>query len=202
MEEPGAHYQAIAEAGFAHTALQYAIDRDWGVDERNVKSVERWRLQLPRVFWKDVTSLAKETGIDPYLILAVAKQESTYRATVVSRSGAQGVMQLMPKTAKWLGQVDPNITPHQATHLNAPKNCLRLGAFYLQRMKERSNDNLIYTTASYNGGPGNVDKWRRQFDGHNIDQFIEAIPFTETRDYVKKVLGYYAGYHTLYPPVE
>ena len=72
----------------------------------------------------------------------------------------------------------------------------------LQRMKERSNDNLIYTVASYNGGPGNVDKWRKRFDGYNIDRFIEAIPFTETRDYTKKVLGYYAAYHTLYPPAE
>lgn len=197
--EHEALYQAVADAGFAHTALQFAEDRKWGYDSKGEKTVARLRLELPRAYWPTVTALARETGVDPYLILAVAKQESTYRATVMSHAGATGVMQLMPKTADWMATVEPAIANAHANNLKSPENSIRLGAYYLKRMKDRSDLNLVYAVASYNGGPGNVDKWRRQFAGRNLDQFVEEIPFDETRMYVKKVLGYYAAYHSLYP---
>ena len=94
-------YQSIAEAGFAHSALEFAAHHGWGVDGGR-RSLPRQRLELPRAYWGDVVALGREVNIDPYLILAVAKQESTYRATVQSHAGATGVMQLMPSTARWL----------------------------------------------------------------------------------------------------
>jgi soluble lytic murein transglycosylase-like protein len=191
-------YQAIAEAGFAHTALQFATTHGLGV-KNGEKTLEFRRLELPRAYWPEVTQLAKETGVDPYLILAVAKQESTFRATVKSHAGATGVMQLMPKTAAWLEEKDPDIPPGTSSHLTSPLNSIRLGANYLEQMIARSGGNLIYAVASYNGGPGNVDKWRKQFPTNDLDQWIENIPFSETKDYVRKVLGYYMGYHSLYP---
>ena len=69
-------------------------------------------------------------------------------------------------------------------------------------MANQYDGNLIYAVAAYNGGPGNVNKWRRNYDTSDLDAWIESIPFTETRDYVRKVLGYYAAYHSLYPPVD
>jgi len=203
LEKDPAHeaiYQAVAETGFAHTALQFALAHGWGM-EKGQKSVALRRLELPRAYWPEVTQLSKETGVDPYLILAIAKQESTFRATVESHAGASGVMQLMPKTAAWLQDKDPDIPAGTASNLKSPINSIRLGANYLQQMIERSNGNLIYAVASYNGGPGNVDKWRKQYSTQDLDAWIESIPFSETQDYVRKVLGYYMGYHSLYPVV-
>jgi soluble lytic murein transglycosylase len=144
--------------------------------------------------------MAKQTGLDPYFILSIARQESTFRPNLTSRSGASGVMQLMPATAKWMADVDPNIEPVHVANLESPVNSLRLGAWYLQRMVERSNGNLIDAAASYNGGPGNRDKWRAKYRNLDLDAFVEAIPIDETRDYVQKVLGNYAAYRSLYPP--
>lgn len=202
VEDKAAHYRAMAEAGLAHTALQFASHEGWGVDEKGLKTLDRLRLEYPRAYWPEVTALAKEVGgIDPYLILSVAKQESTFRPNLTSHAGASGVMQLMPPTARWLADVDPNIESTHVANLESPMNSLRLGTYYLLRMFERSGGNLVDTLASYNGGPGNRDKWRRRFPNHDLDEFIEAIPFSETKDYVKKVLGNYAAYRSLYTPV-
>jgi soluble lytic murein transglycosylase len=192
-------YQAIAETGFAHTALQFALAHGWGIAANGDKTLALRRLELPRAYWSEVTQLAKQTGVDPYLILAIAKQESTFRATVVSHAGASGVMQLMPKTAQWLQSKDPDIPAGASNNLKCPINSISLGANYIEQMIDRSGGNLIYAVASYNGGPGNVDKWRKQFPTDNLDAFIDSIPYEETKDYVRKVLGYYMGYRSLYP---
>jgi len=108
------------------------------------------------------------------------------------------VMQVMPATARWLASKDSRVTPEQAVHLDSPRNSLRLGMVYLKQMTERSGGNLAYALASYNAGPGNCDKWRRAAPLRPLDEFIETIPIDETRDYVKRVLGNYAAYHSLY----
>ena len=108
-------------------------------------------------------------------------------------------MQLMPSTAKGLSKKNPLVQPDDAEHLKVPGSSLRLGAAYLRQMLARSNGNLVFALASYNAGPGNCEKWRKNFSGDDMDAFIEAIPFAETKDYVKRVLGNYAAYHTLYP---
>jgi soluble lytic murein transglycosylase len=108
-------------------------------------------------------------------------------------------MQLMPGTAQWLASVDPSITREEIAYLTYPAHSLRLGACYLKRMLARSDGNLIYALASYNAGPGNVSKWQKKFSRVPPDVFLEAIPFTETRHFVKRVLGNYGAYYSLYP---
>ncbi|MBX3176445.1 MAG: transglycosylase SLT domain-containing protein [Candidatus Hydrogenedentes bacterium] len=200
FKEP--YYRAFAEAGLAHTALQFAVHEGWGVGAGGKRSLARLRLEYPLAYWNEVKAIAAEAGLDPYLILAVAKQESTFRPNLTSSAGASGVMQLMPSTAKWMADVDPNISRDHVANLESPVNSLRLGAYYLVRMFGRSDGNLVDTLASYNGGPGNRDKWRKRFPNHDLDQFIEAIPFSETKDYVQKVLGNYAAYRSLYEPFD
>jgi soluble lytic murein transglycosylase-like protein/TolA-binding protein len=197
-ETPEAWYRAVAEAGFAHSALEFAAARGWGMQAARPLPA-RLRLEFPRAYWPQVCAMARMTGVDPYLILAVAKQESTFRAAVRSHAGATGVMQIMPPTARWMGQVEDEITADHVNHLESPENSIRLGALYLRRMLDRSGGNLIFALASYNAGPGNCDKWRKRFPDHEASAFIEAIPFHETRNYVKRVLGNYAAYHSLYP---
>ena len=156
-------------------------------------------LNFPPAFVPLVLEASRETGVAPHLLLAVALRESTFRAWVRSSAGARGVMQIMPATGTWLTQVEPALPPEAAQQLDRPLLSFRMGAYYLQRMIERSNSNLVYALVSYNAGPGNLDRWRRRFGDIDDDLFIESIPFPETRNYVKSVLGAYAAYRSLYP---
>lgn len=197
----GVLYRFLAEAGLAHTALEYAAARGWGLGNGK-KNLDRLRLEYPRAYWPAVKDLAKQLGLDPYLILAVARQESTFRPSLVSHAGAAGVMQVMPGTARYVAKIEPSVSPEDASHLKHPIVSLRIGANYLMRMVERSGGNLVYALASYNAGPGNCAKWKKAFTSYDHDAFVAAIPFTETRDYVKKVLANYAAYRSLYPDGE
>lgn len=197
-ENPAPYYRAAAEAGFGHTAERFATLHGWGLKDGQPTPARR-RLSYPLAYWPQFKALAKEVDVDPFLMMAMARQESTFRATIKSHAGAAGVMQVMPGTADWLAKVEPNIHRQHVDNLDSAVNSIRLGAYYIMRMSASYNGNLVFATAAYNAGPGNVNKWRKRFPNHSLDDFVEAIPFNETRDYVKKVLGNYAAYHSLYP---
>lgn len=190
-------YRVMADAGLAHSATEYATASGWGLED-GLPTPERLRLYYARVHWSHVLALSRETGVDPYLILAVGRQESTFRPGLTSSAGAKGLMQVMPSTAKWMADTEPAISVDDIARLDDPHKSLRLGAFYLRRMLDMWDGNLAYALASYNGGPGNVRKWTRANGNLPLDRWIEAIPFAETQDYVKRVLGNYAAYYSLY----
>lgn len=193
-------FQAMGEAGVAYSAIQVVKELHWGLDADGRPTPERLRVLHPRAYWPEVVAISIETGVDPYLILSIAYHESTFRPGLTSHAGARGLMQVMPGTAKYLMQIEPTITDETIANLDSPINSLRLGAHYLMRMIERSDANYAFALASYNAGPGNLSKWRKARPSHDLHTFIEAIPFSETNRYVKKVLGTYAAYRSLYPP--
>ncbi|GMV99071.1 MAG: hypothetical protein AMXMBFR84_02100 [Candidatus Hydrogenedentota bacterium] len=193
----GPVYRALSEAGLMAMASQIVEARNWGMAETG-PTVERLRVLYPRAYWPVAEAQAREAGVDPYLLMAIARQESLFQARIASHAGATGVMQIMPGTAQWMAKVEPSVSPDHVANLENPVNSIRLGAFYITRMIARSDGNLVYALASYNAGPGNLSKWRRQFDTADMDDFIERIPYTETKKYVKRVLGNYAAYYSLY----
>lgn len=199
-EKAAVIYQALGEAGVAYTAMQHADTNGWDMTDGK-PGIERLRVRWPRAYWQDVQKIANDVGIDPYLVLAVARQESTYRPALTSHAGASGVMQIMPGTARDIVKWE-KFDAAMANDLENPMTSLRMGACYLVRMLERCDGNIAYALASYNAGPGNCSKWRNAFGGEDLETFIEQIPFDETRDYVKKVLGNYAAYYSLYPKME
>ncbi len=194
-------YPAIAEAGYMYTLLQYVTARGWGVHD-GAPTLLRQRLEYPLAYWNAMKSTGAKLGIDPYFLLAIARQESTFRAAIQSSAGAAGVLQMMPDTAGWLARVDDRITADDAANLKSPRVSIHMGGVYMSRMLERSSNNAIYALASYNAGPGNCDKWRKKFSADSPETFMESIPFPETNGYVKKVLANYAAYHSLYPSPE
>jgi len=127
--------------------------------------------------------------IDKALVFAVMRQESSFRTRAKSHAGARGLMQLMPRTASYMaGKRFRGSRRHQ---LFDPALNMSLGQKYVEHLLEDPNidGDLFYTVAAYNGGPGNLRKWRRRNDYQGDPLlFIESIPLFETRDYVERVL--------------
>lgn len=137
-----------------------------------------------------VAQYGRQWGIDPQLVLRVMRQESGFSASVVSRAGAVGLLQLMPGTAQSLAHQLAWDDFH-AGMLFRPLPNIRLGMWYLRTLLDRYQGALPHVLASYNAGEGAVDRWRRRRADHDWDEFIETIPFTETRNYVKRILMMY-----------
>jgi soluble lytic murein transglycosylase-like protein len=136
--------------------------------------------------------------VDPLLALGLMRQESVYRQWALSPTGAIGLMQIMPRTGARVAALMGDA--HYATDiLEDPSTNVRYGVYYLSRLMDRFDGVWPLAVASYNGGPHNVSAWLRPWGGSiPLDDFVEQIPYTETRDYVKKVTGYYLAYVDLY----
>ena len=197
-EADGPWYLALADAGLNFTAQQWADKNKWGYDGAT-RTLARWRLEFPRPYFDIYQQHASALGIDPYLLLSISRQESTFRASITSRSGADGVMQLMPATARWMTSNTPGATMYVATHLASPVHSILLGANYVSQMMNKFGNNMLYAAAAYNAGPGNANKWLKAHGNVAPDEFVNIIPLEETSGYVRKVLGNYAAYRSLYP---
>lgn len=158
------------------------------------------RLSYPLAHDRYVWTHAREHGIDPFLVMGLMRQESTYNAIAVSRVGARGAMQIMPRTGHLLADLAHD-TEFTAGDLEDPVLSVGYGITYLGLLMERFEGVYPLAIASYNGGPFNVSAWLKGAGPDvPLDAFVEMIPFRETRDYVKKVTAGYATYLALYAP--
>ena len=143
------------------------------------------RMYYPLKYGEEIEKYAKERGLDPNLVRALILQESYYNPKAKSRVGATGLMQLMPPTAK--DHARALRLPFAASRLENPKVNVQLGTFHLRMLVNLFGGNVYFAVASYNAGQGNVMKWRRAAPRKPTDEFLESIPFQETRNYVKRV---------------
>jgi len=153
----------------------------------------------PTAHIEKVSRYSQENGIDRLLVLGLMRQESYYRRAAESRVGATGLMQVMPKTGSKIAyDLDETFFPDQ---LGEPDTNIRYGIWYLGKLVERFEGGWPLAVAAYNAGPMNVSSWYTRWEGQiEIDDFVEQIPFVETRDYVKKVGEHYAHYVDIYAP--
>jgi soluble lytic murein transglycosylase len=128
-------------------------------------------------------------------VSAVMRQESIFNPEIVSPAGAIGLMQIMPYTAKQLA--DDLKIPFFVDSLYNPAYNIKLGTYYLKQLLDTFNNNFVMVLSSYNAGPHNAKKWYEKNKQEEFDLFIEDIEFTETRGYVKKVMGNYWSYQEL-----
>ena len=132
-----------------------------------------------------VSRSSRESGQPEELILGVIRRESAFHRTIESHAGAMGLMQIMPDTASDLAgryRVDN-------WDLLNPDDNIRLGSMYLQWLSERPwTGNYSDVLAAYNGGGGNLRRWKRRMGDLDEQLFIQAIPFGETRNYIRKVI--------------
>lgn len=161
---------------------------------------EALRIGYPLAHDRYVWTHAREHDVDPFLVMGLMRQESTYDAIAVSRVGARGAMQIMPRTGHLLADLAHD-TRFTAGDLEDPVLSVGYGITYLGLLMRRFDGVYPLAIASYNGGPFNVSSWLRG-TGPDVpmDAFVEMIPFRETRDYVKKVTSGYATYLALYTP--
>ena len=152
---------------------------------------------LPRAFWEmfypyawrdEMREAAQRRGIDPYLVAAVVREESSYYPRATSPVGARGLMQLMPATARLMAPTGD---------LEDPGFNIELGTRFLAGLMREFNDPRL-ALAAYNAGPNRVRQWLSTRRSDDIEAFVEQIPFDETRLYVKKVVLSWDEYRRVY----
>jgi len=169
---------------------QSALNRRGGGSERI------WAILYPAAFREVVTLHSSNTGVDQSLAFALIRAESNFKPTARSAVGATGLMQLMPATAR--GMVRDQKDSITSASLTRPDLNVRLGTRHLKDLLTRFNGNLVSAVAAYNAGATPVTRWRKNFAGLREDEFIESIPYPETREYVKKVMAGMEVYRRLY----
>ena len=178
------HYQ---HAG-AVVPMYLAIRRAWpelATVEQDKVPQHFMKMYYPLRYQDWIMEYSKKVGVDPHLVMGLILQESYYEPKAKSRVGATGLMQLMPPTAKEIsGRLR---VPFGAARLENPEVNIQLGTYYLKTLINTFGGSVPLAVASYNGGQGNVMKWRRAEPKRPLDEFLESIPFPETRNYVKRV---------------
>ncbi len=155
-----------------------------------------WECAYPRAYDNFVSNNSKSLGVSEALIWGIMRAESHYRSEARSPVGALGLMQLMPFTSKRVADL-LGIKDFQVDTLLQPETNIKLGTRYLQRLHEKYRY-VPLVAASYNAGPHRVASWLKSFGLLDMDEFIEHIPYVETRNYVKRVVRNYQIYALLY----
>ncbi len=188
------YYAAMGSEVLMYRSLRKAWPQLATVDQDQVPNYFI-RMYYPLKYGDEIEEHAKERGLDPNLVRALILQESYYNPKAKSAVGATGLMQLMPPTAK--EHASRLRIPFAVSRLENPDVNVTLGTYHLRMLVNMFGGNTYFAVASYNAGQGNVMKWRRAAPGKPTDEFLESIPFQETRNYVKRVTMLRSSYERL-----
>ena len=153
------------------------------------------KLLYPRPHKKLTIRYAKQYGMEGSMVYALMHQESLFRENAVSSSGAQGLMQIMPKTGKWLAST---LLKTKYANLQEPKTNIKLGTYYFSYLMKKYKGDFRWAAIAYNGGPGNLRKWKKKYYAGDFYHFIERIPNIESRNYCRITYENYIRYNILY----
>ena len=171
---------------------------DYGQTLPDEMTREEWDIFYPLAYWPAIKEQAKLRRLDPYYVAGLIRQETVFNATARSHANAYGLMQLLPSTgqsvAKRYSLGGGKLT---TTDLFNPLFNIQLGTGYLEQMVGEFG-RLEYVAAAYNGGPGRVSRWLREFPALEIEDWVESIPISETRLYVQGVYRNMRQYQRLY----
>jgi soluble lytic murein transglycosylase len=156
---------------------------------------EIWQLLFPVRHWETISEQAGKAKLDPTLILGIIRQESAFEEKARSRANARGLMQILPSTGRALAR-QARVTRYTTTKLYQAQTNITLGTRHLSYLLQQFGK-LELALAAYNAGKSRVDRWLKEFGDEDMAQFVEQIPFSETRNYVKQVLGNKAHYDRL-----
>jgi len=180
-------------------------ENNFGTDlESATADSDHLRYLYPRAHEQAVLKASREFEVSPYLIWAIMREESRFEVEIRSHAGAEGLMQLMPHLAKRIGRNLGDRSPYPGWMFN-PKRNIRFGTFHLRELEDQVKDfpvsrplKTVMMVAAYNAGIDPVRRWIKEQDTRHVDSFVESIPYTETKAYVKRVLQTAYIYHRLY----
>jgi soluble lytic murein transglycosylase len=155
-----------------------------------------WQALYPFPYVQSIEQWSQQRQLNPMLVTALIRQESRFEPKIRSVVGATGLMQVMPETAEWVAS-QINLKQY---NLEDPQDNINLGTWYLDYTHREYDNNSLFAVASYNAGPGSVADWITRFGFNDPDQFVEQIPFPETKGYVEAVFENYWNYLRLYNP--
>lgn len=188
-------YIDIGRYDMAVEIMKHAVPNYFAVD---LPSLPRgyWEALFPKAYWPDLTKWSADTDLDPYLVASLIRQESEFNPNAVSRANAVGLMQLLPKVGKGVAKQE-KLKHYSAQQLFTPTVNLQLGTRYFRSMVDKFGS-LEYALAAYNAGSDRVQDWLGQGKYRDTQEFVESIPFTETREYVEAILRNASVYRQLY----
>jgi soluble lytic murein transglycosylase len=149
--------------------------------------VAYWRILFPQSYWTDIKADAERNGLDPYMVASLIRQETEFNPGAISNRNAYGLMQLLPSVGRALARQE-GIHHFQTSELLNPSTNIRLGTLYLKQTLDRFGGQPEYAFAAYNAGDDRVTDWQSIGNYHGMDEFVESIPFTETREYVEAIV--------------
>ncbi|MEO7652557.1 MAG: lytic transglycosylase domain-containing protein [Bryobacteraceae bacterium] len=156
-----------------------------------------WEALFPLPYRSDLVKSAGATDLDPHMLAGVVRQESEFNPMAISRAKAYGLTQILPGTGKELAR-RAGIKQFSTPMLFQPATNLKLGSYYLRMLLDQWGGKWEETLASYNAGKGRVIEWLKWGEFREPAEFVETIPFTETREYVQSVVRNAAVYRRVY----
>lgn len=146
-----------------------------------------WRILFPEPYWDTIKEESAKNNLDPYLVASLIRQESEFNPSVISYANAWGLMQLLPSVGRQLAR-EEGMTHFQTFQLLDPETNIKLGTRYLRQMLDHLGGVTEYALAAYNAGESRVTDWQSAGPYQGMDEFVESIPFTQTREYVQAIL--------------
>jgi len=179
-------YASYGEAYRAMRSLKRALP---GAASASIQSIPLpyWRILFPEPYWSIIKAESAKNGLDPYLVASLIRQESEFNPSAISYANAWGLMQLLPSTGRTLAR-EEGMTRFQTFMLLDPETNIRLGTRYLKQMLDKFGGAPEYALAAYNAGDNRVLDWQAAGPYSGMDEFVESIPFTQTREYVQAIL--------------
>ncbi len=188
-------FQGIRKLDTNQIKQAAAMASSWKWHDNAIKTVAKtshrndYDLRFPMPYREQVMGHIETKSLDPSIIYGVMRRESLFDPLAKSRVGALGLMQLMPYTARSVAKSLGLKKPRQSDILQVDNN-IKLGTSYYRKVLNQFGDNIPLATAAYNAGPKNVKKWLPRDNTMSADQWVETVPFKETRNYVQAVLAY------------
>jgi soluble lytic murein transglycosylase len=175
--------------------LKHAAPNYFAVD---LSSLPRayWEGLFPKPYWVDLRRYSSANALDPYLVASLIRQESAFNPNAVSRANAVGLMQLLPKVGRGVAKQE-KLKRFSTQQLFSPNVNMQLGTRYFRSMVDKFGA-FEYALAAYNAGTDRVQEWLGQGKYRDPQEFVESIPFTETREYVQNILRNASVYRQLY----
>lgn len=156
-----------------------------------------WETLFPRPFWEELKRDSAANRLDPHLVASLIRQESEFNPAAISPANAMGLMQLLPTIGKGMAK-EMKIRHFSSDELLVADTNLRLGTRYFKHIVDHYDGQVEYALAAYNAGENRVNDWRKNGNFADVEEFVESIPFTETRDYVQAIMRNAVIYKLLY----